>query len=102
MELTDGHKTVIAMEHQPIPCLNTKLKPGIKVLLIGPIKVINKVLFLGPKNINLIGGEVDTLAIENAYENVLLRHLGKPLTETPLTTYEEPTVEEKPEVRNAI
>lgn len=35
LELTDGHGSVIAMERNPIPCLNTKLSPGIKILLKG-------------------------------------------------------------------
>lgn len=35
LELTDGHHYIIAMERRPIPCLNTKLSPGTKILLIG-------------------------------------------------------------------
>lgn len=35
LELTDGHDTVIAMEHCPISCLSTKLYPGTKILIKG-------------------------------------------------------------------
>lgn len=92
LELTDGSKTVHAMEYKPIPCLSTKLAPGTKILLIGPIKVVNKILFLEPKNVQVLGGEVDTLLILNAYENVLLKLLNKPTTAKPKLDYKEDAV----------
>uniref|UniRef100_A0A1Q3EYY2 RecQ-mediated genome instability protein 1 n=1 Tax=Culex tarsalis TaxID=7177 RepID=A0A1Q3EYY2_CULTA len=95
LELTDGKKTVVGMEHSPIAALSTKLPPGTKVLLMGPIRCINRVLFLEPKNVRVLGGEVDTLLITNAFENVLLRALGKPLNPDPKTEYEEVVVVEK-------
>ncbi|XP_055631284.1 recQ-mediated genome instability protein 1-like isoform X2 [Toxorhynchites rutilus septentrionalis] len=95
LEMTDGKRTVIGMEHTPIAALNTKLPPGVKILLIGPIRCINKVLFLGPKNVRILGGEVDTLLITHAFENVLLKALGQPLKSNPRTEYEEVVVVEK-------
>ncbi|XP_062698589.1 recQ-mediated genome instability protein 1-like [Aedes albopictus] len=95
LELTDGKRTVIGMEHSPIASLNTKLPPGVKVLLSGPIRCINKVLFLEPKNVKILGGEVDTLLITNAFENILLKHLGQPLKSNPKTKYDEVVVTEK-------
>lgn len=92
MELTDGHKTVLAMEFKPIPCLSTKLSPGCKILLTGPMRCINKIIFLEAKNVKILGGEVSKLEIENAYENVLLRKLGKPINPNPKTEYHEPAV----------
>lgn len=71
------------METTHIPCLNTKLDPGVKVLIKGPVKVSNKIILLEPANIQIVGGEVDDLAIDNAYENVLLKLLKRPLTATP-------------------
>lgn len=94
LELTDGSRTVVAMEHQPISSLSTKLVPGCKILLKGPMKVINRVLFLSPQNFKLLGGELDSLLVTNAYENILLRKLNKPTTATPTVDYIEPSVVE--------
>ncbi|KFB37737.1 AGAP011675-PA-like protein [Anopheles sinensis] len=94
LELTDGKQTAIAMEHTPIRCLNTKLAPGVKLLLSGPIRCVNRVLFLESKNVRVLGGEVDILLISNAYENVLLRALNKPANPNPKIDYEEPEVVE--------
>lgn len=94
LEMTDGKRTVIGMEHSPIAILNTKLPPGVKVLLTGPIRCINKVLFLEPKNVKILGGEVDTLLITNAFENILLKQLGQPLNPNPKTEYDEIVVTE--------
>lgn len=95
LELTDGKRTVIGMEYTPIAALNTKLPPGVKVLLSGPIRCINRVMFLEPKNVKILGGEVDTLLITNAFENILLKQLGQPLKANPKTKYEEVVVTEK-------
>ncbi|XP_052891265.1 recQ-mediated genome instability protein 1-like [Anopheles moucheti] len=89
LELTDGKQTVLAMEHSPINCLNTKLTPGLKLLLTGPMRCVNKVIFLEPRNVRVLGGEVDVLLITNAYENVLLRALNKPANPVPKLDYEE-------------
>lgn len=45
----------------------------------------------------MLGGEVDTLLITNAYENVLLRALNQPLTKKPKFNYFEEKVVEEPE-----
>lgn len=87
LELFDGQRKVTAMEYRPIPCLSTKLTPGTKVLLSGPMRCVNHVLLLEPKNVQLLGGEVELLTIENAFENVLLRKLNRPLNEKPKTDY---------------
>lgn len=95
LELTDGSRTITATEHRPISALSTKLVPGCKVLVRGPIKCINKILFLVPGTIQLLGGELDTLLIANAYENVLLRLLNKPIKTSPITNYQESVVREE-------
>lgn len=94
LELTDGVRTVVAMEHQPIAALSTKLVPGCKIRLSGPLRVINRILFITPGTIQVLGGELDSLLIPNAYENVLLRKLDKPTTATPQMNYVEPSVVE--------
>ncbi|CAO1442401.1 unnamed protein product [Diamesa hyperborea] len=92
LTLTDGIKTIIAMEYKIIPALNTKFPPGIKLQLIGPINCVNHVLMLESKNIKNLGGEVDTLLIENAYENILLALLNKPMNPNPISDYLEDTL----------
>lgn len=93
MELTDGYKTIHAMEMKQIACLNTKLTPGIKILFIGPIQVCNHLMMIKPDNIKIVGGEVEELLIINAYENVLLRLLNKPTVDNPILNYAEHSVE---------
>ena len=92
LTLTDGIKTITAMEYKIIPALNTKFPPGIKLQLIGPINCVNHVLMLESKNIKNLGGEVDTLLIENAYENILLALLNKPMNPNPISDYLEDTL----------
>lgn len=89
MELTDGVRKLIAMEHRPIPQLNTKLTPGMKIGLSGSMKCCNKVVFLDAANVEILGGEVDTLLIENAFENMLLKSLGKPINPEPKLGYDD-------------
>lgn len=89
LEITDGSRTVSAMEYALIPALSSKTSPGVKLKIIGPLQVVNHILMLEPKNLEILGGDVDSLVIVNAYENVLLRALGKPTTETPMMDYNE-------------
>lgn len=89
--MTDGYKEVTGMEASFISCLNTKLSPGIKLKITGPLQVVNKILLLAAKNVQVLGGEVDDLLIINAYENILLRALNKPITQTPKQDYVEET-----------
>lgn len=100
LTLTDGIKTITGMEYKIIPALNTKFAPGIKLQLIGPINCVNHVLMLESKNIKILGGEVDTLLIENAYENILLALLNKPMNPNPISDYLEDTLVLETEKRN--
>lgn len=104
LELCDGHNTICAMEYSTIKVLNTKLSPGTKLKVIGPLKVVNHILLLEPKNLEILGGDVDHLLITNAYENVLLRALDKPTTNNPLLDYNEEllTDETNQRINNAV
>lgn len=53
----------------------------------GPMRCVNKVLFLQPENVKVLGGEVEKISIENAYENVLLKAMGRTITSTPKLDY---------------
>lgn len=57
------------------------------VYIVGPMRCVNKVLFLEPENVKILGGEVDKLSIENAFENVLLKALGRSINLTPKLEY---------------
>lgn len=100
LELTDGYKTVHAMEYEKILTLTSKLPPGSKLQIIGPFQVVNHLLLLGPQNLKLLGGDVESLLIINAYENVLLRALNKPTTNTPITDYNDEVVTTDTRVTN--
>lgn len=88
LELSDGFKTVSALEFTQIPCLTTKITPGVKVVVSGPLRCVNHIFFLEAKNIRINGGEVTNLVIENAYENVLRKKLNKPINPNPKTDYQ--------------
>lgn len=88
LELTDGFRTVSALEYKPIPCLTTQLSPGLKLIVTGPLRCVNHILFLEQKNIRILGGEVTTMVIENAYENILRKSLNQPINPNPITEYQ--------------
>ena len=95
LELTDGYKTVNGMEYVTIPGLSKKTSPGTKIQIVGPVQVVNHIILLEPKNVKILGGDVDHLLVVNAYENILLKALDKPTTETPITEFvdEAPVIE---------
>lgn len=78
---------MVALEYRPIAALHTKLAPGCKLLLSGPLRLLNGVLLLEPHHVQLLGGEVAKYEVENAFENVLLRQLGRPLNPQPRSDY---------------
>ncbi|KAK3920584.1 RecQ-mediated genome instability protein 1 [Frankliniella fusca] len=78
LTLCDGLQTIKAIEYRPIPSLKTDLIPGTKILLIGPTLCRRGVLMLEEKHIKILGGEVESLVITNAYENILARKLQLP------------------------
>ncbi|XP_076665685.1 uncharacterized protein LOC143367598 [Andrena cerasifolii] len=76
LRLTDGLQNVIAIEYNYMSRLNDMLLPGYKVLIIGPVKCRKGVLLLEEGKLKGIGGEVDSLLIPNALENILARALN--------------------------
>lgn len=55
----DGFRTVEAFEYNPIPCLTTELAPGIKLLVLGPIRWINRMFLLEEENVQILGGRAE-------------------------------------------
>lgn len=78
LQVTDGVRSVEAMEYKPIPQLNSSLPPGTKLLLRGPIACRLGVLLLQAQNVQVLGGEVEELLHTNSQESVLCRTLGMP------------------------
>ncbi|XP_047494938.1 recQ-mediated genome instability protein 1-like [Penaeus chinensis] len=83
MQLTDGTSVVQGMEYRVIPALNHNLKPGTKVLISGNITSRHGVLLLTRENLTVLGGEVESLLVANALENILARKLGMEETQQP-------------------
>ncbi|XP_031831640.1 recQ-mediated genome instability protein 1 [Nomia melanderi] len=76
LKLTDGLQDIIGIEYNCISLFNETLLPGYKIMIIGPIKCRKGVLLLEGSKLKGIGGEVDSLLIRNALENVLARALN--------------------------
>nr|CAD7578417.1 unnamed protein product [Timema californicum] len=83
LSLCDGLQEIRGMEYRPINKLNTPLLPGCKVLVIGPLDCRRGVLLLQEHNLQLLGGEVDSLLVPNALENILARKLNLEENEHP-------------------
>nr|XP_012154013.1 PREDICTED: recQ-mediated genome instability protein 1-like isoform X2 [Megachile rotundata] len=76
LRLTDGVQDIIGIEYNYISWFNDVLLPGYKIMIMGPVKCRKGVLLLEPGKCQGIGGEVDSLLIPNALENVLARALN--------------------------
>ncbi|KAM3867473.1 recQ-mediated genome instability protein 1 [Diretmus argenteus] len=81
LQVTDGVQSLEAMEYQPIPALNTALRPGVKLQLEGQMVCRLGVLLLGPTNVKVLGGEVEDMVERNKQIRVLHRALGLPEVE---------------------
>ncbi|XP_034244450.1 recQ-mediated genome instability protein 1-like [Thrips palmi] len=90
--LCDGVQTIKAIEYKFISLLKTDMIPGLKILLHGPIECRRGVLLLEEKHVTILGGEVDALAIVNAYENELAKKLNIPANPDPYNMTARPTV----------
>nr|XP_057925824.1 recQ-mediated genome instability protein 1 [Doryrhamphus excisus]XP_057925825.1 recQ-mediated genome instability protein 1 [Doryrhamphus excisus] len=78
LRVTDGVQNLEAMEYQPVPALNTTLRPGVKMQLQGQMVCRLGVLLLGPSNVKVLGGEVEEMSERNNQGRVLCRTLGLP------------------------
>lgn len=73
LELTDGMTKIHAMEYNTIPDLNLELKPGFKVLIQGNVLCRKGILMLKKENIQVLGGEVDSLMETNTTQRILTK-----------------------------
>ncbi|XP_049775988.1 recQ-mediated genome instability protein 1-like isoform X2 [Schistocerca cancellata] len=74
--LCDGVQEIKAIEYKPVRALDQQIVPGFKILIIGPVDCRRGIIMLEERNLQLIGGEVDSLLVPNALENVLARALN--------------------------
>ncbi|RZF43364.1 hypothetical protein LSTR_LSTR001625 [Laodelphax striatellus] len=75
MEMTDGVQTVQGFEYCPLTKLNETMEPGLKVLIKGPVECRKGVLFLKDINIEILGGELDTLCESNPTAEIIAEKL---------------------------
>ena len=62
LNLTDGVTHCVAVEFENIPALKLSVVPGTKFCITGDdVAVLHGVIFLKPKNLNVLGGEVEKL-----------------------------------------
>ncbi|XP_053669701.1 uncharacterized protein LOC128720079 [Anopheles nili] len=62
LTITDGQSQYIALEHEHIPSLSLNTPPGTKILLKnGPIRILQGVMMLTEKNVQVLGGHVTAL-----------------------------------------
>ncbi|OEL31866.1 hypothetical protein BAE44_0007113 [Dichanthelium oligosanthes] len=59
--LTDGVCEAVAIEFSPIPFITEEIAPGTKIRLENKIPINNGILCLSAKNVNVIGGTVQSL-----------------------------------------
>lgn len=76
MEISDGVQQVKAMEYKSIPRLSMNTSPGTKVKLVGSIQCRLGVLLLSSGDLEVLGGQVDSLVEKNAAVKVLAAKLG--------------------------
>lgn len=79
MTITDGVQDLNAMEYEVIPALRLNdpdLPPGFKMLISGPVTCRRGMILLSPKNVSVLGGEVDVFTEKNRYEALLVESLG--------------------------
>ncbi|XP_067674535.1 recQ-mediated genome instability protein 1-like [Haliotis asinina] len=71
LNLTDGVSDVKGMEYKPVAALTPFITPGTKMLVKGRVLCRRGMLMLGPENVQILGGEVDSLMETHTPEAVL-------------------------------
>ncbi|KAL7648029.1 UNVERIFIED_CONTAM: hypothetical protein RMT77_001646 [Armadillidium vulgare] len=84
LQLTDGTTVVQGMEYKPINSLSLAMKPGVKILLKGSIETRRGILLLTSSNVTVLGGEVESLFLTNAPENIMRRTLRLEESDSPI------------------
>ncbi|XP_039299544.1 recQ-mediated genome instability protein 1-like [Nilaparvata lugens] len=75
MEITDGVQTIQGFEYSYLTKLNESMEPGLKVVVKGPVECRKGVLLLKDNNIEILGGELDTLVESNPVAHIIAEKL---------------------------
>lgn len=78
LNMTDGLQVINGFEYETVNSLQLNMKPGVKIMLKGPLQIRNGELLLKSNNVQVLGGEVEELLVCNSVENVLARDLNMP------------------------
>ncbi|XP_013190162.2 recQ-mediated genome instability protein 1 [Amyelois transitella] len=81
--LTDGVQEVSAIEYKPMRNLSCDVTPGCKMYIKGPVECRRGVILLTESAIELLGGEVQEIAISNSLAGLLSSKLGLPISQEP-------------------
>ena len=76
LRLTDGFKTITAIEHEPIPLLKV-INPGMKVVISGPLVCRKGMLLLTSRNLKILGGQVEELFEKYGEQKILSQRVGR-------------------------
>ncbi|XP_028167377.1 recQ-mediated genome instability protein 1-like [Ostrinia furnacalis] len=79
--LTDGVQEISGIEYKPMRNLSCDITPGCKVLIKGPVECRRGVLLLTESSIELLGGEVQEIAVSHSLAGMLSSKLGLPITQ---------------------
>uniref|UniRef100_G3MPK1 RecQ-mediated genome instability protein 1 n=1 Tax=Amblyomma maculatum TaxID=34609 RepID=G3MPK1_AMBMU len=77
LDVTDGTRHMQAIEFEPVPCMSVDMRPGIKILVTGPVECRRGLMFLRADNVRVLGGAVEPLLQDNCQEALLCRVLGR-------------------------
>ncbi|KAJ2945417.1 hypothetical protein O0L34_g228 [Tuta absoluta] len=81
LHLTDGVQEISAIEYRPMRNLSCDITPGCKALIKGPVECRRGLLLLTESNIELLGGEVQEIAVSHSLAGQLSSKLGLPITQ---------------------
>ncbi|KAK8784273.1 hypothetical protein V5799_009359 [Amblyomma americanum] len=77
LDVTDGTRQMQAIEFEPVRCMSVDMRPGIKILVTGPVECRRGLIFLRADNVRVLGGAVEPLLQDNCQEALLCRVLGR-------------------------
>ncbi|EYC23993.1 hypothetical protein Y032_0014g2259 [Ancylostoma ceylanicum] len=76
LTVSDGETEFKAIEYHSIKELSLLIKPGCKILLIPPVRCKKDVFLLNPENVQIIGGDVESLFAAGRPLQVMARKLN--------------------------
>ena len=89
LSLTDGFKTISAVEHEPISQLKVIL-PGMKIAINGPLVCRKGVMLLTSRNVKLLGGHVIELNDKYNEKKILSERVGRDLSHLQVSNNRQP------------